>query len=213
MLIDWPRFIAALVLLLTPVAIFHNRKVRYRPISRDWTDHWAQVFSLGLHWFDLLRAAAGMWLLADALHLAPNVRGLVRYEVVLFQGAVVAAAVTLQTVICKEPDSANAPFAFVAGLVLGFVPPVIASFALMISVVVAGGLRSSAAFFPFLALSVPGMGALFTGKKHLLILIITACAALLPWLISLLFSRELVASYQARRHDDSRGPVPHSPLR
>jgi hypothetical protein len=57
------------------------------------------------------------------------------------------------------------------------------------------------------------MGVLFTGKKYLFLLIITTGAALLPWLISLLFSLEMVITYRARRHHDGRGKVTHSPLR
>ncbi len=71
MLIDWLKFISALVLLLTPAGILHDQKVRYRPISRDWADHWTQILSLGLHAIDLVRAALGMWLLVESLHSAP----------------------------------------------------------------------------------------------------------------------------------------------
>jgi hypothetical protein len=213
MLVDWLKFIPALLLLLTPVGIFHDRKVHYRPISRDWTDHWAQIFSLGLHTLDLLRAAAGAWLLVEALRSAPDLRGLLRYSVISTQAAVAAVGIVLQAVVCKEPDSANAPFTFLAGLVLGFLPPFVAGFALLMTVVITAGARSPAAFFPILALAVPGMGVLFTGKKYLFLLIITTGAALLPWLISLLFSLEMVITYRARRHHDGRGKVTHSPLR
>lgn len=213
MLVDWLKFSAALLLLLTPVGIFHDRKVHYRPISREWGDHWAQIVSLGLHTIDFLRATVGAWLLIESLQSAPAARGLLRYAVISTQAAVALVGITLQSVVCKEADSANAPFAFLAGLVTGFLPPVVAGFAIMITVVIAAGARFPASFFPVLALAVPGMGLLFTGKKHLLILIVTAVTVLLPWLISLLFSLELVVSYRARRHGSTHGAVSHSPLR
>src|SRR5438876_5032239 len=107
--IDWLRFLPALVLLLTPIGIFHGAKFRLRPVSRGWDHrHWAQVSTVSFHVVDLARAALGSWLLIRSLTAAPGAHGLAVQAPMILQGAVRVLAVLLQTVICKEPDSANA---------------------------------------------------------------------------------------------------------
>ena len=214
MAIDWFKFVAALLLLLTPSALFHGPKVRFRPISGEWEKYWAQIFTLGAHAIDLARAATGAWLLAAALQTLPGTRSLLRQGVVITEAVVLVFAVTLQTLVCRgDRGEANAPFAFLIGLVLGFVPPVIAGFGLVLAIVAAAGSRVPAAFFPLLAVTVPGMGYLFSGKKFILNLAVVTCCALTPWLLSLLFSRDLVIAYRARRADESRLPTSDSPYR
>jgi len=215
MLIDWPKFIVALILLLSPTSLLHGKKVRFRPISGEWERHWMQIFTLGSHTIDLARAAAGAWFLAASLQTAPGARGLLRYGVIVTEASVFAVAVALQTLICKEKGEANAPFAFLIGLTAGFIPPVIAGFALAVAIVAAAGSGVPAAFFPVLGLAISGMGFLFTGKKYLFDLATVSCCALLPWLLSLLFSRELMMAYRERRADESRssGSTSRSPFR
>ena len=203
MLIDWIRFSSALVLLLTPIALFHGKKVRYRPIARDWDTHWSQILKLGLHTIDAGRAALGGWLLVDALASDPAAHGLMRYSVFLTRGAVLCLAVLLQTFVCKERDSAHAPFTFVSGLVFGVYSPTIAAFPVLLAIIVAGGSRTPLAFFPTLSLTLFALGILFGGKKMIIPLVLGMCAVMLPWLCSLLFSRDLVVSYRAKRPDNS----------
>ncbi|MDP3178917.1 MAG: hypothetical protein Q8M76_13505, partial [Spirochaetaceae bacterium] len=123
MIIDWLKFAPALFLLLLPIGVFHGKKVRFRPIARDWADHWSKILTLGLHWIDLSRAALGGWLLVESLSLSPGAAGIMRYSVLVTLGAVMILAVALQTFVCKERDSANAPFMFVTGLLVGVYPP------------------------------------------------------------------------------------------
>jgi len=208
MFIDWIRFAAALVLLLTPIALFHGKKVHYRPIARDWDTHWWQIVRLGLHTIDAGRAALGGWLLVDALASNPAAHGLLRYSVLLTEGGVMCTAVLLQTFFCKEPDSAHAPFAFVGGLLFGIYPPAIAGFPVLIAITVAGGSRTPVAYFPTLALALFALGFLFGGKGMIVKLSLGMCAVMLPWLCSLLFSLDLVVSYRAKRSGDSRGNQP-----
>jgi hypothetical protein len=199
MLIDWFKLIAALILLLTPIGLFHGKKVRYRPIAHDWQRHWPRVLGLGLHLIDFLRAALGAWLLSEALTREPGAQGMLRFADALTQGGVLMVATILQAVVCKERDAAHAPFAFVAGLVLGFLPPAIALFGLLLAIAITAGSRRPAAFFPLLAVSVAAMGFLFTRQKLLLQLVAVACAVTLPWLLTLLFPQELVLSYVTKR--------------
>ena len=213
MLIDWPRFAAALVLLLTPVALFHGRKVRFRAVSRDWDRHWVQILSLGLHTIDFLRALLGTCLLVQALTRVAGAHGLAGQAVFITQAAVLGVAVTLQAIICKEEDAVNAPFAFVTGVIFGFLPPTIAGFGVLLAIVITAGLRSPEAYFPLVGIATVASGFLFAGKGMLLSLAITFLAAFLPFLESILFSRHMVISYRARRSDETRPPLPTDVLR
>ena len=207
MLIDWIEFGPALVLLLTPIALFAGERVSYREISRDWSQHWSRALSHGHHAIDLLRAVLGAWLLTEALARTPGVRGLAGQLVPLTQAGVLVSSVLIQTVVCRKLDSAHAPFAFVVGLLFGFLPPLIAVFGVVIALVIAVGVRAPAAFFPVLALSVSAAGLFFTGRKFQIVLVIAAGAVLLPWLYSLLFRRELVVPYRSR-HTKPAVPLP-----
>jgi hypothetical protein len=108
LVINWPQFAAAIVLLLTPGTLFYrSKKIRYREVSRDWADHWPRVLAHGLHAVDLVRAALGTWLLLESLHTVPDARGFAKYAVLFTQGAIRILAVWVQTVTCKEPDHIN----------------------------------------------------------------------------------------------------------
>lgn len=200
MLIDWFKLAAALVLLVTPIGLFHGKKVRHRMLGRDWHGYWRATFTLGLHWIDFGRAILGSWLLSDALTAAPGASSLLRYAVPLASGAIMGFGVILQTFVCKELDAANAPFAFVTGLVLGAAAPLTALVPILLGLTIALGTRAPVVFFPVLALALPGIGFLFEGKKALLALGIIGAVVLLPWLLSLMFPRELVVTYRARRN-------------
>lgn len=212
MIIDWLKFAPALFLLLLPIGLFHGKKIRFRPISTDWHGQWPQILSLGLHWIDLGRAVLGSWLLLEALSLVPGTSGFMRYSVLFTQGVVIVAGVGLQTLLCKERESALAPFMFVTGLVLGLYPPAVACFPIVLALTVAAGSRTPSAYFPTLALTLVGLGFLFDGKKALIKLGIGFCAVLLPWLLSLMFSRELVLTYRAKR-PGKNSPAPLPPHR
>jgi hypothetical protein len=173
--------------------------VRYRSVSRDWDRHWPRIFSLGLHVIDLGRAALGAWLLTQAVLRAPDATGLLRHGPLLTQAAVLAAAVLVQTFVCKERDAAHAPFAFVIGLVAGFLPPMLAGLAILFALTIVIGARMPAALFPILAVAVMAIGFLLHGKKLLPSLAITAGVVALPSLVTTLFPRRLVVSYRARR--------------
>jgi hypothetical protein len=215
MLIDWTKLIAALGLLLPPVALFHGKRVRFRGVTRDWDGYWGHTIALGTHAIDFVRAIFGSWLLAEAMRRAPDAQGVMRQAPLLIEAAVLFCAVALQTLVCKEPDTAHAPFAFIAGLALGFLPPLmpdwepfaICGFALLLTTVVTFGARLPAVFFPLLALTLAAAGFLFTGKKLLLPLAILCSAVALPWLLTLLFPRDFVVSYLGKRND----PVVSSP--
>jgi len=212
MIIDWLKFAPALFLLLPPSRVFHGKKIRFRPISHDWTDHWSQILNLRLHWIDLGRAALGGWLLVESLALSPGAAGFMRYSVPVTLGAVMIVAVTLQTLVCKQPDSANAPFMFVTGLLIGVYPPTIVAFAIAVALTAATGSRVPAAYFPVLALTLVGSGFLFEGKKTLIKLALGFCAVIVPWLFSIMFSRDLVLTYRAKRRDP-HGEAPLPPHR
>jgi hypothetical protein len=208
LIVDWPQFAAALVLLLVPGGLFHGKKTRYREISRDWDEHWPRVFAHALHTVDLVRAALGTWLLINSLHSVTNPHGLAKYAVLFTQGSIRILAVWLQTVFCRQPDSANAPFAFVTGLLLAGISPLVAVFALALAIPLAMGSRTPAAFFPIVAIAHLAIGFWFKGKGAVLALSFGASAAMVPLLWAMLFRRELVLVYRAKRLADDHQPEP-----
>ena len=205
MIIDWLKLVPALPLLLTPICLFHSKKIRLRPIERDWDTHWPQIAGLGLHWIDLGRAVLGAWLLFDALSLPPGTRGAMRYAPIAAQAAVLIVSSCVQAFLCKERDSAHAPFMFVTGLILGFYPPSVAGFSILLALTAAAGSRTPWVYFPLLAILVAGLGFLFLGQGALIRLAAGAAAVALPWLLSLMFRRTLMLSYRARRSSQESG--------
>jgi hypothetical protein len=199
MLIDWAKFLAALALLLTPIALFHGPRVRYRSVSRDWDRHWPQIFSLGLHTIDLGRAALGTWLLVESLTRAPGAVGAMRQAVLGTHALVLWTAAAVQTFVCKEPDSTHAPFAFVVGVAAAYLAPTVAGFAILFSVIIAAGARMPAGFFAVLGVASVAMGFLFGGRANLINLAIVFVAVVLPALLPIMFKRRMVVSYRARR--------------
>jgi hypothetical protein len=204
MIIVWAKLLPALVLLMPPIALFHGRRVRYRAVMRDWDGFWLPTLALGLHTIDFARAALGAWWLAEAIPALPVSEDVIPFLPLLLQAAILAIATTLQTLVCKEPEAAHAPFAFVAGLVAGLVPPLIAGFGLLLAMVLALGSRVAAAFFPVLSLGVVGIGLLFTGKKFDYEIAVAAVPAILPFLVTLLFPRHFVSSYRGTPKDIDR---------
>ena len=199
MTIDWLKLFAALALLLPPAAWLQGKAVHHRDLSRDWDGYWKATLTLWTHAFDLARAAIGGWLLLEALNRAPGAQGLLKYGHWAGRGLVLGVAVTLQTAVCREKDAMNAPFAFVTGLILSLLPPLVAALGLVLATLVAFGTHMRTAFFPVLAISTTGLGALFLGKKLPLDLAGVGAAALIPWLLPILFHRHAVCAYRARK--------------
>lgn len=209
MTIDWFTFFPALALLLTPGDLFNGGKIRYRDVSRDWNGYWRLTFAHGLHTIDLARAALGTWLLLGSLHGAANPHGFQKYEVLFLPGVILIFATFIQAVVCREEDSINAPFAFVTGLLLGGSSPIVALFAVALALTAALGSRTPAAFFPVLGLAHLGIGLWFKGKGAVLGLSFDATAAMIPFLWAIMFRREMVVAYRAKRREGAK----HSPLR
>jgi len=199
LLIDWSKFLPALLLLLTPIALLHGKRVRHRALPQDWSTHWGRTLSLGLHTIDFGRALLGAWYLTVALTVRPGTGELAGLYPLLAGAGVLAVAVVLQTFVCREPYSAHAPFAFVSGLVLGFLPLHVAGFALLIAIVTTYGTRAATAYFPVLGFATLASGLLFDPKKLFLTVLATAIVLFLPWLLVLLFPRQWVVTHAMKR--------------
>lgn len=202
MLIDWFQLLPAFLLLLTPIALFHSQRVRYRPVDHGWSGYWTRTFSLGLHTIDFGRAMLGAWWLENSISTGSIIASDADYSATILQACVLMMAAVVQAFICKQRGAAHAPFAFVAGLAAGFLPPLIAVFAILLAVVISAGLRTPAIFFPLLSCAVFGTGLLFKHAQRaqqILPLAALAIAVALPWLLTLLFPRFFVSSYAARR--------------
>jgi len=207
-LVDWPRFIAATILLLTPIGLFHGRRVRYRAISRDWDHHWPQVLQLGLHTIDFLRAALGTWLLLASLTVAPKAHGLAAFAPLLVSTAIRVLAVWLQAIVCREPEAIQAPFLFVAASLLAGTAPLPATIALALAIPIALGARAPIAFFPLLSVFFFAADFLFAGRGAIIKHVAEICLPLVPWLWALLFNRDLVVGYRSRRGEDDAALSP-----
>jgi hypothetical protein len=206
MLIDWPRFLAALVLILTPIAVVHHRRVRFRHLDREWDGYLRRAFSLGTHYIDAGRAALGAMLLLEALNVAPGASGSARIMIFAVHAAVLGIGAMVQTFVCREAGAAHAPLAYVTGIALGFLPLIPAFFAVVFATVVVLGLRQVAVYFPVLALALGAIVFLFHGKRLQYQLIAGAGAVALPWLLTLLFPRPMMATHVARRVIDRPDP-------
>lgn len=205
LVVDWLQFIAAVILLLTPGSLFYrSKKIRYREISREWGGHLTRMAAHGLHVIDLGRAALGTWLLLESLKTVPDARGFAKYAPLFAQGTIRILAVWLQTVFCPVRDHANAPYAFVTGLLLGGSSPLVAVFALAFAVPLAMGARAPAAFFPLIGLAHVGIGFWFYGRGAVMTMSFGAIAAMVPFFWAILFHRELVIPYRARQLSEDR---------
>lgn len=215
MIIDWPKFLPALFLLLLPIGLFHGKKTQVRPITRDWHGEWGQILKHVFHWADLARAVGGAWLLNHSLSGTPDALGIWRYLVPFTVWAVLISAVALQTFVCKEPDSSLAPFTFVIGLAFGYFPPLIVILPVLAAVTVAAGASTAGAFFPVLAVAmmigvfVSGIGLTFQGKSLIVPAAIGFCFSILPWLLSIMFSRDMViALHPSPKTEHSASELP-----
>jgi hypothetical protein len=212
MTIHWPFLLPALLLLLTPVGIFHGSRVRYRSLPQDWRDYWGATFGLGLHTIDLLRATLGAWYLLTALAPAAGASSLAKQLSPAIGGLLLCTATVVQAVVCRERHALHAPFAFVAGITFGFLAPVVGIFAVLIAVIFARGTRSAPAFFPILALAMVGTNFLFGNFNVPPAVWYVAVAAAAPWFYALLFQRHWVVTHAAKRSSRSVPSAP-DPLR
>lgn len=198
LLIDWTFLAPALLLLLTPSVLLQSKRLRARSLARDFSGQWGQVLWLPHQAIDLLRAGIGAWLLAHSVERAPEAAGVMKHAPFLLQLVVLALGATLQTIVCRERDTFFAPFAYLTGLAAGFLPPLVATFALVIAVAIAMGSHLPALFFVGLSASAAAFGLLLSGKKAIFSVAPLCAAAFLPWILTLLFSREFVVMYRSR---------------
>jgi hypothetical protein len=216
MIIDWLKFIPALLLLWLPAGLLHGKNTTFRPISREWTDQWPLILTFGLHWFDFVRAIAGAWLLHHSLTVVPDAKGLLRYAVPFAEVLVLTTGITLQAFFCKEHESIHAPYAWLSGMLFGYFSPITVILPIVVGITVAAGSSTAAAFFPMVAIFIPisltlfaGFGPMFKGKVIVVPSGIGFCIAILPWLLSLLFSRDLVLAQRSRpKTKDSASELP-----
>lgn len=211
MTIDWIRIAGALLLLLPPIALFHGKKIRYRNVDKDWDQHWRQALTLGTHVIDFARAIAGGWMLMIALGNAdqnpvPATHG-VSLIILL---ATIFLACALQTIIPKRQDMMHAPLFYVAGLGFGCFHVLHVSIALLLAIALTFGIRKPSLLFLVYAVSLTAILTLFFGSGYMKFAAIVSAGIVLPWVLSMMFQREFVVSYRARRPSDPAGDSTHS---
>lgn len=204
MRIDWPMFAAALALTLTPVGLFHGARTRLRALSGNWSGYWARTLGHGFHTIDFLRAMLGGWYLAEGIAAVPEARGFGAHAPLLVQVAVLLGGLGLQTFVSKERHAACAPLAYAAGLAIGFLPVSIGWFAVALAAVFASGVRAPALFFPALGAAIVCLGLLMSGGEVQLAILAPAAVMPAPWLLTLLFPRELTVAHLARHATGDR---------
>ncbi|MBL9199618.1 MAG: hypothetical protein JNL39_03885 [Opitutaceae bacterium] len=202
--IHWPMAGGALVLLLLPIGLFHGARTRHRALSSDWSGYWGRTLGHGFHAIDFGRAMLGAWYLVDGLLPAADATGIAVHAPLLAQSAVLAIGTTLQTFVCKERHAACAPFAYTAGVATGFLPITVGWFAVTLAIVFTFGVRAPALFFPALSAAVAGVSLLMAGLDPVPAHLAAAAAAGLPWLLTLLFPRELTVACLARTASSER---------
>ncbi len=202
--IDWLKFGGALVLLLAPIGGFHGARTRHRALGSDWSGYWVRTLSHGFHTIDFGRAMLGAWYLADGLAPTAEAKGLAAHAPLLVQFGVLWLGTALQTFVCKESHAACAPFAYAAGLATGFLPVSVGWFALLLAIVFTLGVRAPGLFFPALGATVIGVSLLVTGLEIMPAHLALAVVVGLPWLLTLLFPRELTVAHLARRASSER---------
>lgn len=193
LVLDWPKFIAALVLLLPPSPLFFGRNVGYDSLARILDQFLPGVFRLAWHWVDLCRALVGVWFLTLTLGIGHAPRQTPPYQALVVLAAVLSVALVLQTVVCKEPNSFHAAFAFVVATIVVLFPPLVAGFALVCGVMSSTGFRSAMAFFGMTAVCLVIFGYWF--YPNWLLLAVGALMSGLPLLLPMLFGRELVLAH------------------
>lgn len=204
MTIHWQFALPGLVLLFCPLPLFNGKKTKYRELSREWHSVLPQIFSLGWHWADFVRAWAGTWLLKLALEILPDTMGA---SPMIALGTVLFVALTLTTLICREEGAVNAPFTFLAGMVLGVFPPLVAVFALVSAALTGIGSSFLSSFFVLLPVAIGVLGYYFV--PNLVLVGVGATLSFLPLLLSMMFRRDMVIAHVARKSS----PDDHSPLR
>jgi hypothetical protein len=218
MTIDWLKFLPAVALLLTPGEIFYGDKLRHRNIEHDLDTYGKRALAHGQHAIDFACAALGTWLLIDSLLPTPGATGIAKYAVLLTQGAIRIGGVLVQMFVCRERDSLNAPFAFVAGTLLtataaGAAAPnynalAVGVLAVGLAATVALGSRILTLFFPVAAVIYGAISFWFLGKAGLINASVGVFAAGAPWLVPMLFKRAVVVSYRSRRTSDENRTLP-----
>ena len=190
--IHWPQFAGALILLLLPVTLLHSPNTRYRLMDRRWLSALLRALLFPWHWVDLLRSVMGFKMLQASFSL-PGF-GLVSPTAMtlIAQGAIVLLTVLINLMAIKNRDFSHAPFALVIAVLFVLLPPLVAVGGLVIAFTIALGIQVASAFFFVLPIAAFALVALlYPDPLFLPTAILTAISWTSP-LMALLLSRKLV---------------------
>jgi hypothetical protein len=191
----WPQFPVALILLLFPLPLFFGKGVEFRELSRAWGRVWTKTFSLPWHWIDLVRVAAGVWLLRTAIGLSHRTGGAAGHAELAIAAGVLILGMIVQSVACRAEGGFSMPFVYVLAATAMWFPPLLACLALVASLAGALACQSLGSFLWWLPVSLGAIG--FWLYPDWLMLAsgigLSLGAALLP----LLFQREFVLAHRA----------------
>jgi hypothetical protein len=188
--LDWPRFTAAVVLLLAPLPLFFGKGVELRELERSWESVWMRALLLPWHWVDLVRAGTGTWLLMAAIGLTSTAEVMPGKTLLALAAGVLVVGAVVQAVACRADEVFFIPFVYVLAETAVLFPPLLAALALILAITAAFAFRSLAAFLWCLPVCLVALGQWL--YPNWLLLGIGAMVPVLAALLPLLFHRAFV---------------------
>jgi hypothetical protein len=203
-----------LLLVLPPVPMYFDRKVKYRSIenleiarrNESWARVWRSILLMPTHWVELIRGYVGMWYLLEGLEriLVDSARPAISSSSWMAPASALAAGIVALGILSfafRNKEGAIAPIAFVTAAVLAIVPLTAAGLALILAFSTLLAFKSLASFFVALTIGVAGLGVLL--GNGMLPSAMAAALATTPLLLGPLLHRELLLS--VRQSHSKRG--------
>lgn len=193
MIVHWLPFLSGLFFGLIPPRLLINSECRYLRFDGVWSKVAARNKSnqrrrrwwkMPLVWIDPVRGYVAATLLSEAFDpvrkasMGQKLAPMVATFLVLF------LIVWVQTSGRKNEQETVSPVAFLAGMMFGLLPPVVALAAIIIGAATAVALNSFAAGYLVATLTTAGIGYLFLGRSLWLPIytVLVAAPLLISWL-------------------------------
>jgi len=178
---------AGILCLGIPTTIFSTAKLRekLRQSARRHESGMTSLARSSVNWIDLLRAGMGAWIIQKVLPTSSAGQDDLALTFLVAQVAIFTFAVVAQTIWIQRPICVIGPLFFLSGLAFILCGPIVAGFALALSLGCALMLRRLSLAFLFVPASLLIFAALF-GRIGIMT-IVTAGAFALPAFLSFAF--------------------------
>lgn len=174
MVIHWIPLLSGLFFGLIPPRLLINSECRYLRFDRLWkrvvskesaSERRRRWWKLPLVWIDPVRGFMTATLLSAAFDLVPNATGLARVGPLLATAPLLVLVLWTQTRGRVHSGETISPSAFLAGMMLALLPPVVASSAIVIGVATAVAMNSFAAGYLVATVTTLAIGYPFLGRS------------------------------------------------